>query len=36
MPEIKPAAGEETLAFQLIDLAVGEDTAIYQTAFRIN
>jgi hypothetical protein len=36
MAEIKPTASEEPLALQLIDLAVSEDTAIYQTAFRID
>ena len=34
--EIEPAAGEEPLAFQLVNLTVGKDAAIDETAFRID
>src|SRR5438093_11832026 len=36
MAEIEPAAGEEALAFQLVNLAVSKDTPINETAFWIN
>ena len=36
MTEIEPAAREHPLAFQLIDLAVGEDAPVDETAFRVD
>jgi hypothetical protein len=34
--EVKPTAGKDLLAFQLVYLGVGKDAAVYQTAFWIN
>src|SRR5439155_15389391 len=36
MAEIEPAAGEEALALQLVDLAISKDATINETAFWIN
>ena len=36
MAEIEPAAREQTLALQLIDIAVGEDAPVDKAAFRID
>jgi hypothetical protein len=34
--EIKPTTGEETLAFQLVDLTVGKNATVYETGFWID